>query len=1710
VAGRVQIIELPDAENPLALTRQLERKCPKSSSVPEATYLRGLYYQSRQQFSQALAEYRTLKKRYPKHPRAADAEERMGAIQHPDVLLGYTQLLPAGSSPTLWFAVRQADRVEFTARPFDLKRYLAAAKGNADSWVLSDLSEELPEQRRYGEESDDEEKKDPLSKLSPYLGKEQIRWKEDVPKTERIHTQSTAAPFTSVGAYLVEASVPGSKSVNRVWVVLTDLVLIGRRVPGKSLFYAANAQTGQPVSGQDVQFTLNRGQSERRKTYRTNRDGLIAADFEYTNDVVAKAFSAKGGFAMLAFNPESSDSNAKQLIGYAITDRPLYRPGDVVHFRLWVREMAGRQYQRPQQDQQVKVEIANPREESVRILTLTTDRFGGVTGEFSLSSEAALGEYTIILSGLSRDENSEAGKFRVEMYKKPEFEVTVQPAAELVQSGCRVQVRVAARYYFGGPVVGGRVRYRIFREQSPAVDSAPQPYDWLYGSGYGRYGSLYPWFGQLPRQTHNWDLLDDSDYDAEHEHPVPIRSGEATLDATGTTNIDIDPAILSMLDQRLTIEAEVRDASRRTVRGKGSMRVAPRELNATVETDRPWYGPAEPVRIEVGLQSILGPGVAGKGILKLTRARYEGPDRQRIVKDDIAKWEVSTSADGHLTRQLPALAEGQYIVEFQTQDQHKQSIAARTAFWVHGPGFDGKSYRYPDLEILPDRRTYKIGDTAHILIHTAQPNANVLWSDDARDGVLQTYRFIDVPNHVMVLPIRIEARHIPNFFLDATVVSKGLAHRQICEMIVPPVQDLLNVQIQTDQSSYRPATEGTARVMVKDAAGKPVTGTLTLTAYDKAVTAIQEETGIGPRMLLTKRRVEHRADVDPDPEVLQLPAKGSFMCPEFEIYDEGHRPSINPAGDRGFDGMGGFGMPSGGISGGGAILGRPKGGDVAENTRELLMELRPLGGGNRRAGPAAEPVVRRNFADTALWRAALELGKDGTATTKLRWPQSLTTWRLRAYALTEATQVGDARAEVTTSKNLLVRLQTPRFLVESSDVLLAAIVQNNLPREQSVAGELIVPAALFASPLGKTDAKGNLHLRAERKVKAGDSTRFDWPLRVLTSGTATITVKALAAEESDAMQVSLPVLAHGVSQEKTQVGLLEAGGKLGQSMAFVVPDKVDAAQTCLEVSLSPGPIGAVLDALPMLIDYPYGCTEQTMSRFYPTIIAANTLKQLGTDLETLARQHHGEEKQSGRSRHPYAPVYDSALMKSMAEAGLDRLYNFQHEDGGWGWWQADQSTPYMTAYVVMGLQITQQAGLQVQPRALDRGYHYLLFRSEWPYPSSTALADSHQLAEQAFLAYVLSWGTAHPENEGGMSPNLRKGEHIEWLNKLRERLFARRSDIGPCGQALLALSMYHGKDLDRARAVLQDLLRGARKVDKNETAAISGGRENWWFWWNNDIETNAWLLRALVAIDPRHELVPRLARWLVLNRRHGTYWGSTRDSALAIAALADCLRVMKTVGGASRVVVRLDGQVIRDITLNPKDLLSSDQQLLLPSGQLRAGQHTLSLEKTEGSGLYYACRFQTFARQDTLAAASKGLAIRREYFRLAPDGSKRTLLGDPAAVGVGDLLEVVLTIDADNTYDYVAFEDPRPAGCESIQLQSGGLWLGGNWTNVEVRDDRTAIFLSYLGRGKHVLRYRLRAETPGTFRVLPATGFAMYAPEIHGSSAGRQLQIRDQ
>lgn len=326
--------------------------------------------------------------------------------------------------------------------------------------------------------------------------------------------------------------------------------------------------------------------------------------------------------------------------------------------------------------------------------------------------------------------------------------------------------------------------------------------------------------------------------------------------------------------------------------------------------------------------------------------------------------------------------------------------------------------------------------------------------------------------------------------------------------------------------------------------------------------------------------------------------------------------------------------------------------------------------------PPLEGVVptetRRWFPDTLHW-GTVKTDAKGRAEVDLEVADSLTTWVFTAHAIGTSHQFGWGRSTTVVRKNVVARLVAPRFLTQGDECSVAVIVHNDLGSAETFDISL---EAKGAEIVGKSSWRESVD-----GVK-----RVEFLVRTKGFGTVTLLAKAMGRRESDAMEIDLPIKVHGVQMAEHR------SGKVDEVVVqkFALPK--DALNPELVVVVSPGAASAVLDALPYLAGFPYGCVEQTMSRFLPSLMTHRALKKLGV-------------------RHAQL----EADLPKMLNAGLQRLYGFQHEDGGWGWWKNDKTNPWMTAYVVMGLKEAKAAGVEIDERVLQGGIACLKSMPAEPY-----------------------------------------------------------------------------------------------------------------------------------------------------------------------------------------------------------------------------------------------------------------------------------------------------------------------------------------------------------------------------------------------------------
>src|SRR5262249_22966532 len=302
----------------------------------------------------------------------------------------------------------------------------------------------------------------------------------------------------------------------------------------------------------------------------------------------------------------------------------------------------------------------------------------------------------------------------------------------------------------------------------------------------------------------------------------------------------------------------------------------------------------------------------------------------------------------------------------------------------------------------------------------------------------------------------------------------------------------------------------------------------------------------------------------------------------------------------------------------------------------------------------------------------------------------------------------------------------------------------------------------------------------------------------------------------------------------------------------------------------------------------------------------------------------------------------------------------------------------------------------------------------------------------------------------------------------------------------------------------------------------------WWLWYGSDVEANAYYLKLLSRVEPASEKAPRLVKYLLNNRKHATYWRSTRDTAICVEAFADYLKAAGETEPEMVVEVWLDGAKLKEVPINKDNLLTYDNKFVMTGAEVTNGPHEVELRRRGKGSVYFNAYLTNFTLEDHIAKAGLEVKIEREYYKLVPmdkktkaEGSRgqaadqkvekydRQVLRDGDTLKSGDLVEVELVIESKNDYAYLLFEDMKPAGFEAVEQRSG-YGTTGLPAYVEYRDNRVAFFVRQLARGRHSVNYRMRAEIPGRFSALPTQASAMYAPELRGNSDEIKLSVIDE
>lgn len=1080
-------------------------------------------------------------------------------------------------------------------------------------------------------------------------------------------------------------------------------------------------------------------------------------------------------------------------------------------------------------------------------------------------------------------------------------------------------------------------------------------------------------------------------------------------------------------------------------------------------------------------------------------------------------------------------------MEYVTRDRFGKEAKARHDFLVLGKGF---KLNLP-LVVLPEKNSYQVGEKVKLLVHSglASQAMNFFIGQDSVKSLREVRR---VGNRGSLHEFSLGPEWRGGFFVEAGFVHDFQSVSQTLNVYIPWENKQLQVEYERIRKKMEPGSKEkwVVKVHAPGKKGAIEAGELLAYMYDRSLEAFAPHS---PPSILGHF---------PGKSYNSFPLSYHlYRAPGFSLWGNGwyygnpvsfHGDYLKEFASYGIGGLGSRG--GGGFGGKGRMMY-----EAEEDVMALADEAAPAA-----AKPSEAPVlrekakkessalgkednavlgqsvgapksveevpqeqVRKNFSETAFWQPHLRWNKQGQVSLEFQVPDSVTSWKVWAHALTESYQSGTAQATVETVKDLMVRPYLPRFVREGDRASMKIVAQNAGKKKISV-----VLTAQIEDPTSGKSLLADFGIKQKVwsktvQVAPGGSASATMDLVVPPNlGMVRVTVKGKSGRMTDGEERPLPVLPSRMHLLQSRFATL----RKGKPRELKFPDMAKGDDPSLihkqlVMTVDAQLLYSVLSALPYLVNYPYECVEQTLNRFVSTAILTEVfgshplVKQMATKMAKgrntqfekwraddpnrllfLEETPWMAEAEGGRAKEDeLLKVLDPKVAKNQKESALRKLKDAQTSNGAFPWYPGGQPSPYMTLLVVHGFSKATELGVTLPKDMIVRAWNYLILHiREKPWKDLG-------VEFLTFLNYVAS---SYPDDSwtgNFFAPGERE--------KILDYTFKHWKSIAPMTKAQMALTLQRMKRPQDSKLVFDSIMDSSKTTEDEGTFWAAEDRA--WLWYNDTIEGHAYALRAMTELQPTDERRDGLVQWLFLNKKL-SHWKSTRATAEVLYALTYYMKQEKQIGIEEKVKLQA-GAEKKEFIFKPDDYTGKSKQWVIPGTQIKPkAMSVVKAEKMDPALGFVSATWHFSTEKLPEKGDGDFLKVEREYFVRATQGKRKVLtpLKKGMRIKVGDEVEVHLSLRSKQAMEYVHLRDPRAAGLEPGIALSKWAWDLGLARYEEIRDSATNFFIEWLPAGEYTLKYRVKANMAGRFRVGPARIQAMYAPEFGAYSAGHIIEVQ--
>jgi uncharacterized protein YfaS (alpha-2-macroglobulin family) len=958
------------------------------------------------------------------------------------------------------------------------------------------------------------------------------------------------------------------RNIAEAWVQSTQIALDAFADQKELVAWTNSLKDGSPLAGVELSVSPD------DLAGATGADGLARLAFKIppqTKDKQPSLIVARRGKDMAILSLEHSPyyyaagdnrswrrSDASGMDSwYVFDDRKLYRPGEEVNIKGWIRQInltptGDTEMYRVEPGDTLSYVLKDSLNNEITKGTVNLNALAGFNLKLQLPPTMNLGDATVGF-GTGDDPDDFTHSFQVQEFRRPEVEITTRASEAPHFVGSSATVTMTAAYYSGGGLADTEVNWDVM--STPTNYTPPNRDEYTFGT-------FTPW----------WSY--DRYYGATKQ-----QSFKGRTDANGkhTLKMDFD-GVSPARPSSVTASVRLQDVNRQTIASSTTLLVHPAAVYVGLKSARSFVQKGEAFNVAIIVTDLDGQALVGRDVaLRLVRLDndYENGAWKQSERD-LQEQTVKSGADAIQLR-FPTTTGGRYRLTAQVRDDRERLNETELSLWVAGGKLQPvREVTQEKVELIPDRRTYAGNDVAEILVQSPfVPAEGVLTI--RRSGLLTTERFM-MNESSYTLRVPIAEAMTPNVVVQVDLVGAATrlddAGNEIAnvpkrpafasgeiKLEIPPARRRLSVTATPRDKVLEPGADTFIDVEVKDVNGHGVAGTDTaVVVVDEAVLALTNYRLADPLSYFYAERSENVNDY-------HLREKVSLANPEqIKAGVQSDRIHSLPVYGRNVQTL--FALSAG------------------VNASSVMESVSVT------TDTQSEISARKNFNALAVFAASVPTDARGHAQVKVKLPDNLTRYRVMAVSVAGGKLAGSGESAVTARKELMARPSAPRFLNYGDAAELPVVLQNQTDQAMNVR------VAVRAYNANLTEGAGR-----QVTVPANNRVEVRFPIAAVMPGTARFQIVAASGQRADAAEIALPVYTPATTEAFATYGVIDNG-----SIAQPVKAPADAVKTFggLEITTASTQLQELTDAVLYLVNYPYECSEQRASR----IIAVAALKDV--------------------------------------------------------------------------------------------------------------------------------------------------------------------------------------------------------------------------------------------------------------------------------------------------------------------------------------------------------------------------------------------------------------------------------------------------------------------------------------------------------------------